>query len=122
MKSFEFWIYRKVLKIAWYQRISNQEVLQLMDIEPYISNAIKCRTVGYFGHLIRKNDLQRQLLEGRIEGKRPRGRPRQDWLHNIKQWCDLQSYGSLVRKAEDRSAWKERIIKAVNHKVDDDTR
>ena len=56
----------------------------------------KCK---YFGHIVRQNTLQRQLLKGKINGKRSRGRQRATWMSNLKKWTG-KSYGKLIRTAE----------------------
>ena len=69
-----------------------------------LSNIIK-RKCQYFGHLVRQNDSQRQLLEGKINGKRSRRRPRITWMGNLKKWTG-KSYGRLIRVAEDREKFR----------------
>ena len=59
----------------------------------------------YFGHLIRRNNIHRVLLEGKINGKRERGRPRASWVNNIIKWAGL-SYPDVIRTAQDRHRWK----------------
>ena len=69
-----------------------------------LSNIVK-RKFQYFGHLIRQNELQRQLLEGKINGKCSRGRPITAWIHSLKKWTG-KLYGNLIRTAEDREKFR----------------
>ena len=69
-----------------------------------LSNMVK-RKYQFFGHQIRQNELQRQLLEGKINGKRSRGRPRITWMDNLKKW-NGKSYENLIRIAEDREKFR----------------
>ena len=114
------WVYRRLLKISWEEKISNDSVLKRLNLKPYVMKAIRNRTLVFFGHMIRRNDLKRVLLEGRIEGKRPRGKPRQVWTDNILKWSNSKSYSDLRGIALNRKAWKMLII-AANHHIDDGT-
>ena len=67
------------------------------------------RKCEYFGHVIRRNGVQKMLLEGKINGKRGRGRPRTSWMSNIKVWTKLK-YAECVRLAEDRGRWKTMVV------------
>ena len=79
--------------------ISN-EVLEMLSTEKQLLSNIVKRNCQYFGHLIRQNELQPQLLEGKINVKHSRGRPRIAWMDNLKKWTG-KSYGNLIRIAED---------------------
>ena len=50
-------------------------------------NIVKHRQVAYFGHITRRDGLQRLLVDGKLNGKRGRGRPRTLWVDNIKEWA-----------------------------------
>ena len=76
LQSFEMWAYRKMMKLSWSEKKTNEEVLTLADEQLYIIPTIKKRKITYFGHMIRRNNIHRLLLEGPLEGKRSRGRPR----------------------------------------------
>ena len=69
------------------------------------NKAIKQRKLAYFGHIIRRDGLQRSLLEGKINGKRGRGRPKMKWIDNIKEWTGL-TYYECVRRSGDRELWR----------------
>ena len=105
LKSFEMWAYRKMMKISWREKKTNEEVLTLADEQLYIIPTIKKRKITYFGHMIRRNNIHRLLLEGPLEGKRSRGRPRTEWMTNITEWTGMR-YEDLVRLAQDRKPWR----------------
>ena len=65
--------------------------------------------------MIRRNYIHRLLLEGPLEGKRSRGRPRTEWITNITEWTGMR-YEDLVRLAQDREPW--RIMTATLLKED----
>ena len=62
------------MKISWRDKKTNEEVLKREDERLYIVPTIKKRKIAYFGHMIRRNNIHRQLLEGPLEGKLSRGR------------------------------------------------
>ena len=90
LQSFETWAYRKMMKISWREKKTNEEVLTLADEQLYIIPTIKKRKITYFGHMIRRNNIHRLLLEGPLEGKRSRGRPRTEWMTNITEWTEMR--------------------------------
>ena len=94
LQSFEMWAYRKMMKISWRERKTNEEVLTLADEQLYIIPTIKKRKLTYFGHMIRRNNIHRLILEGPLEGKVSRGRPRTEWTG--------MRYEDLARLAQDR--------------------
>ena len=97
------------MRISWREKKTNEEVLTLADTQLYITPTINKRKITYFGHLIRRNNIHRLLLEGPLEGKRSRGRPRTEWMTNIREWTGMR-YDDLVILAQDREPW--RIITA----------
>ena len=69
------WSYRRM--ISWTDKITNEEVLKMINNKStQLENIIKLRKLRYFGHITRRNDISRLVLEGQINGKRPRGRPK----------------------------------------------
>ena len=73
LDAFEMWVYRRVLKISWTEKITNEEVLRRMGTGREIVRQFKTRKLQYLGHLVRHNTSQIQLIEGKIEGRRSRG-------------------------------------------------
>ena len=105
LQSFEMWAYRKLMKISWREKKRNEEVLKMADEHLYIIPTIKKRKITYFGHMIRRNNIHRLILEGPLEGKISRWRPRTEWNTNITEWTGMR-YGDLVRLAQDREPWR----------------
>ena len=93
------------MKISWREKKTNEEVLTQADEQLYIIPTIKKRKITYFGHMIRRNNIHRLLLEGLLEGKRSRGRTRTEWMTNITEWTGMR-YEDLVRLAQDREPWR----------------
>ena len=101
VEAFEMWLYRRMLRISWKEHKTNGEVLHKMKTKRSLLNTIKKRKCEYFAHIIRENGVQRLLTEGRINGRRGRGRPRTMWTDNNKEWTKI-SYNECIRVAQDR--------------------
>ena len=101
IEAFEMWLLRKMMKISYTSHTSNEEVLKMTKSKRFLKAEIINRKTQYFGHIIRKGKLQRLLLEGKMEGKRGRGRPRRAWFHDISE-ATGESYVQCVRRAQRR--------------------
>jgi len=104
IEAFEMWVWRRMLKISWIEKISNEEVLMRVEEQRSILNIISRRKHSWIGHILRHDGLLRTILEGRMEGKAARGRKRLNMLSDI---LKNDSYAEIKRMAEDRSQWTE---------------
>ena len=109
IRSFEMWVHRRMLKISWKEMKTNMEVLSLVGPNKSIVSIIKERKIRYCGHLLRHDSLQKELLEGKVEGKRGRGRPRKRWFDNIREWTG-KSFVECKRLAQKRDDWRKMIV------------
>ena len=105
LEAFEMWCFRRMKKISWYDKISNDEVLKQVHEKRKILTTIKMKKLKLFGHIIRHSSLQRDLMEGHINGKRSRGRPITTWTTNIKEWTG-HNYCEAVTAAHNRILWR----------------
>ena len=86
--AFELWCWRRLLRVPWTARRSNQSILKEISPEYSLEGLMLNLKLQYFGHLMRGTDsLEKTLMLGKIEGRRRRGRQRMRWLHGItNQW------------------------------------
>ena len=88
--AFEMWIYRRISRTPWTDKVTNQHVLQKINIKSTeLVQMIRTRKAKFYGHVRRHDSLQRVILEGKVEGKRGRGRKRTSWTDNIKTHLGL---------------------------------
>ena len=103
--SFELWCWRRLLRVPWTARRSNQSMLKEINPEHSLEGLMLNLKLQYFGHLMRRADsLEKTLMLGKIEGKRRRGRQRMRWLGGITDSVDV-NLSKLWDIAEDRGAY-----------------
>ena len=99
---FDLWCWRRLLRVSWTPRRSNQSILKEIKLEYSFEGLMLKRK--YFGHLMRTADsLEKSLMLGKIEGRRRRGHQRMRWLHGITDAMDM-TLGKLQEIVRDREA------------------
>ena len=112
--SMEMWLWRRMLRISWMEKRTDNSILQELEIKRELLGHVRKRNLTYYGHLCRDHGCQitKTVVEGYVEGRRRRGRPRKQYIGNIKHWTQLTT-SQCVRAAEDRSRWKQLVSQAM---------
>ena len=104
------WCWRRMEKISWTDHVRNEEVLLRVNEQRKILHEIRKRKPDWIGHILRRNCLVKQIIEGKIKGQmevtRRRGRRRKKLLDDLK---DRSGYCQLKKEALDGTMWRNRF-------------
>ena len=104
--AFKLWCWRRLLRVPWTARRSNQSILREINPEYSLERLMLKLKLQYFGHLMQTADsLKKSLMLGKIEGRRRRGHHRMTWLDGITGAMDM-NLGKPQWVVRDREAWR----------------
>ena len=111
INAFKLWCWRRLLRVPWTTRRSNQSILKEINSEYSSEGLVLKLKLQYFGHLMwRADSLEKTLVLGKIEGKRRRGWQRKRWLDSITDSVDMNL--SKLREMVEDSAAAHRVSKS----------
>ena len=115
--AFELWFWRRLLRVPWTARRSNQSILKEISPGCSLDGLMLKLKLQYFGHLMRRVDsLEKTLMLGGIGGRRRRGRRRMRWMDGITNMMDM-SLGEFQELVMDRGSWRVAIHRVAKSRT-----
>ena len=111
----EMWFIRRMLRVSWMAKKTNESVLKEAEIELSLLNRIRSQQANFVGHAMRRHSLEHIITTGKMNGKRSRGRQREKIWDGLGRWTGGDRAIDLIVKSEDREKWRDMVTNANWH-------
>ena len=109
LDAMELWLWRRMMKIPWTARRTNEEVLEMVGEKRHLLLEVRKRQLNFFGHVMRREGLENIIITGMVEGKRGRGRPRTKYIDGLVQLTRGKTTAQFLRTTRNREEWKSMV-------------
>ncbi|KAI8429179.1 hypothetical protein MSG28_007716 [Choristoneura fumiferana] len=112
--ALEMWCWRRMLRVSWTQHRTNLSILEELQVKERLSSIVRSRILRYFGHVTRRGEhsIERLVVQGRVNGKRSRGRSPMRWTDQIKALTNTP-LNTCAREATARENWRRIVRRAT---------
>ncbi|XP_077974172.1 uncharacterized protein LOC144429830 [Styela clava] len=116
LEAAEMWYIRRIMRISWMEKKSNEEVMEMAGYKRSLIQTIRKRQLQFFGHINRANGIKKQILCGKICGTKSRGRQRTKHTDSLNNYVTKKesSNNELIRRTNNRLEWKAMIADVCN--------
>ena len=115
LETTEMWFLRRMMRIPWTAKKTNEEVLTEAQTKRQLVTKIRKRQAKFVGHVIRRNQLEHLVTTGKFDGKKGRGRPREKMLDSLADWMNIGKPSEMIREMSCRVSWRSLIAHASRH-------
>ena len=118
LEATEMWFLRRILKVSWTEKRSNQEILEMAGMKRSLLNTIRKRQMKFMGHVYRKGGIEHLSITGKIEGKKSRGRQRTMYVDSLNTWATLKELNNnqFMNASNERERWKTMAVNACSRR------
>ncbi|GFR88765.1 retrovirus-related Pol polyprotein LINE-1 [Elysia marginata] len=120
IEAAEMWFFRRMLRVPWTTRKTNEEVLKETETTRSLMNRIRRRQAKFVGDIMRREGFKNLITTGRMEGKKSRGRQREKMLDGMTSWMGTKRVTDALSETWNRESWKDMIANAKALDDDDD--
>ena len=115
LEAVDMWFMRRMMKISWMAKKSNDTVLKEARTSRALVNKIRTRQTTFFGHVMRREKLEHLITTGMMKGKRSRGKQREKMTDGLVNWLGTGKVVEILKATRDRGIWKDMIANAIKH-------
>ncbi|GFO00473.1 RNA-directed DNA polymerase from mobile element jockey [Plakobranchus ocellatus] len=120
LEAREMWFLRRMLRIPWTTKKTNERVLNEANKRRSLIRTIRKRQATFLDHVMRRGKLEHLVTTGKFEGKRSRGRQREKIMDGLATWLGPGKVSDILAAVKDRDLWRDMIATLTSKALDDD--